>query len=409
MPARPEMSRLFSITAAIGLTFGMSLGFSASAVAQESTPRARVAVAPFERLGPADPAYDPLQKHLVDSIAAFPDIVSLAIAPKCEVDDGKCLVDAARSQNASHVVHGSVERFTDGYALNLFLVTTKDGSSRKDGRVVKGGAPALRESAAIGACDLLLKDRCLGTLRVEGGQGAAGSRVFVNRRDVGTIPYTGPIPLGRHSIHVSRGEAFTEERVLSVAFGETLSLVVEDRDGALVLVEAVKSKASRPSSATPSPKGSAEPTPSPVASAEAKEVRKESPTTSTSQLQRPEGTSVLRPIFYTGLIAGGVLGLTGLGFGISADVGAAGLNERYAGNQLTPADANAYGAIRTQAAVANLSYGLAALGLVTAGVAFLLDPPSILGGGESPTGSNATAFAPIFAPTPGGFAVAGQF
>lgn len=428
------MLRLLHVTSALCLASVATLGLAAPAFAQEAAPRARVAVAPFERLGPADPAYDTLQKHLVDSIAAFPDIDSVSLTPRCGADDGKCLgnvkglVDAARSLNASHVVHGSVERFIDGYALNIFLVTTKDGGSRKAGRVVKGGAPALRESAAIGACDLLLKDRCVGELRVEG---VPGARVFVDRRDVGAVPYTGAIPLGRHAIHVSRGEAFTEERVLSVAFGETLSLLVEDRDGALVLTEAVKSKAGGEAARTAS-----EPKPATVATEPKKEapsppatvdVKKEASTTpartstptrptptrttpaTSAQLQRPEGTSVLRPIFYSGLIAGGVLGLTGLGFGIGAEVGAAELNEKYAGNQLTPADVDAYGAVRTQSAVANLCFGLAALGLVTAGVAYLLDPPSIESGGKSATGRSASTFAPVFAPTPGGFAVAGQF
>lgn len=82
----------------------------------------------------------------------------------------------------------------------------------------------------------------------------------------------------------------------------------------------------------------------------------------------------LKATFWGGATAGGVLLAVGAVFGVLSETHAAAANERFDARILTPADRAHFDAARFDAKVANVSFGVGALSLVAAAVAYLIDP-----------------------------------
>ena len=107
----------------------------------------------------------------------------------------------------------------------------------------------------------------------------------------------------------------------------------------------------------------------------------------------PSRIAWARPALIASSIASGAFVLTGVIFGAVSNSKANQANAKFAAHTLTSADKSLYDSARSSATVANVSFGLAALGAVTAGAVFLIDPSVLLGEtrvAASPAGVSAT-------------------
>ncbi len=195
----------------------------------------RVAVLPFERIGPVAPEDAQAQVSLRQSIGALPETQSFELpAPRCRADDGKCLSGVGRKNGATHVASGSIERFADGYALRLQLVDVGAQTKKEDKRLISGGAAELIAALELSACTLIVSGECRGRFIVSG---ADGARLLLNGRDLGALPFRSDVGVGRHQVRVVRDGRSTEDRTLVLSHGQQIEWQVQDKVGRLSFVE----------------------------------------------------------------------------------------------------------------------------------------------------------------------------
>lgn len=341
---------------------------------------ARVGLLPLTRLGPADPAYDALPAQLHDALTRVPEVTPLELsAGSCGAEDLACVAQRARAKNASHFLRGTVEQFTDGYVLRLELVNASSLERNEVRRVVQGAAADLHATAEAAACELLTRDRCVGVLRVDG---VAGARVLLSAREIGRVPFEGPLSIGRHRVRVAHDGQSSEEKLVGIAYRTSTALRVEQGEGKLTLVAAER------------PARKAEPAPS-----AAKPAAAPAPST------RPESAAGLRPAFWTAAAFASGVTLVGVTFGVMSELNAMEANARFDKGTLRTEDRALYQRSREQAGIANVCFGLGALGLATAGVLYLVSPAAV----SEPARAPAPPPRLSAVVTPAGLAVAGAF
>jgi hypothetical protein len=354
------------------------------------------------------------------------------------VSDAKCLVQAGKAAGADVVFVGSVERFSDGYVFRLRAVPTAGGEPQEIKKLVQGGAPDLIGSGELVSCQLLKLDRCEGTLRVSG---PSGAHLLVDGKDVGALPFSGSLAIGRHALKASGNGRTSEETWIGVSWKQETAFNVGDREGKLVFekgdfaalpeilpplpeppppppvvaapapiapppppplvaevapVPAAPPVVVAPPPAVIAPPAAPVPTPAPVVVAPKTEdlplptaittappapapepvvvappveARKPAPTP-----MKPNLTPSQRVAFFAAAGATGAMLVGGIIAG-SVSLGTANsLNAKYAAGTLTPSDKSSYDSARGAATAANVFFGLAALGAVTTGVIYLVDP-----------------------------------
>lgn len=314
----------------------------------------KVGIYPLERIGPADPAYDRLQESLRRNIGFFPDVEAfdLATPSRCRADDVRCLVGVGQLAAADVVVHGSVERFGEGYAVRLQLIDVTTTTRREVKRLVHGGAEELAAAMEGAACELVVTGRCEGSLRITG---PAGARVVLAGRDVAELPWNGTLPVGRHAVRVTRAGLSTEERYVGVSYGQEAMLSVTENAGLLAF--------SNPSDFGEAPvlppEIAVEPT---VNAAPASVPAPPIPLVTTE----PASGGWMEPAMYASFGVGGALLATGAVFGVMSEVAASEANDRFERRVLVESDRTIYEASRSRARTANALFvggaGCVALG-----------------------------------------------
>jgi hypothetical protein len=232
----------------------------------------RVGLLPLERIGPDDPAYDELQAALRRSVSTFStgSAVDVPAPHGCSVSDAHCIARAGVGAEVDLVVTGSVERFADGFALRLRTVDAKSVEEHEVKRLVQGALPELISVAELASCQLLVTDKCEGTLHVTA---PARAHVVLDSHEAGGAPFDGPTAIGRHSLRVTLDGRTTEDRSISVIYHQQTSLRVVERGGALLFAsdseppapEATVAAADAAPHYTPPPHFMATPPPEPPA------------------------------------------------------------------------------------------------------------------------------------------------
>lgn len=348
------------------------------AAARAEEEPSRVGVYPLERLGAADAAYAKLQDDLRRHLGLFPmtEAFDIATPSHCRADDLTCLVAVGRLAAADLVVHGSVERFSDGYAVRLQLIDVGRTTRREVKRIIQGGGPELAAAMERAACELMTTDACEGTLVVSG---VPGARVLVGAKDLGATPFRSAIPIGRHLVRIARGGLSTEDRFVNVSYRQEALLDVEERAGMLafmgddfdgaMLIPALEAEDPPPQVAT---RDDAKPgLGSAVFTAAPAPIEPES-----------MGVSWMPTAFYASTGVGGAGLATGLVFGVLSQLKATQANDKFDQRALVAGDQSLHASSRSRATIANVSFGVGALGLVAAAVFYLLDP------GESGSGAD---------------------
>lgn len=391
----------------------------------------RVGLLPLERIGEADPAYDSLELGLHRQAAALSGAAAtdVVVPATCAAGDAKCLAQAGQTAGAELVIASSVERFPDGYVLRMRGIPVATGTPKEIKRLVQGGAPDLLAAAELSSCQLLGIEKCEGSLRV---YGPAGTRLLVDGKEAGSLPFAGPIAIGRHALRVMADLRKSDETWVTVSWKQEVAFNATAKADAFVLEQS--DFAALPEIAAPLPPPKEEPVaivpvvpppppaapvvsapvvaaPAPVPGARADDlplppvVTEASPAPAAPPVvaetpaptPAPNAAVSMKPIvskpqqiaFYSAAAATGAMLLGGIIAG-SVSLGTAnGLNSKFAAGTLTPADRTAYDTARGAATTANVFFGLAGLGAVTAGAVFLTDP-RVMGGsggdvGEGPS------------------------
>lgn len=405
--------RSFLCLAALLVAWGPPAALAAPTLGPATRPAApearRVGIYPLERQGAPDPAYDRVQAYLKKNLATFPHVEAFDIATpqRCKADDLGCLVSVGRMAAADLVVHGSVERFNNGYAVRLQLIDVGRTTRREVKRFIPGGSADLVAAMELASCELVTTERCQGTLKIGG---VAGAQVLVEARDVGTTPYEAPLAIGRHAVRVARDGLSTEDRFVNVSFNQETALAVQQQNGRLSFVddfdavplppdllaeeglEPEKPPAARPE-ARPAAAAAAKPAPALVpapAPTETLVARADRPAPAASSFvavapeseRRPQSAAWLPTAFLASAVAGGAGLLTGAVFGLMAQLKASEVNAKFDRHTLTTADQPLYDSARFRASAANVSYGLGAVGLLGAAAIYLVDPRAAGAGGE---------------------------
>lgn len=181
--------------------------------------------------------------------------------------------------------------------------------------------------------------------------------------------------------------AATPEPVLVIALPPGALNELEPASPALPpATEPVKEVAAVPPAATPPP----ELTPPPVvANVEPPVVtapnETSTPTKTTPELPgAPRKSNWSKPAFVTTAVVAGAALVSGIVFGVVSKTTANSLNEKYDRRATSIADRSSYDTVQTTATVANVSYGVAGLSAVVAGIIFATHPTIFGGGGDEP-------------------------
>jgi hypothetical protein len=134
---------------------------------------------------------------------------------------------------------------------------------------------------------------------------------------------------------------------------------------------------------TPPP---AQTTPPPPEKTETPEVAKTTPEvpTQTPPGAAPRKSRSYRPAFYVSAGTAAVALVTGLVCGVVSKTTANSLNSKYENRSLSVSDRGSYDTVRTTATVANVSYGIAGVGAIVAGIIFATHPTIFGAGGDEP-------------------------
>jgi hypothetical protein len=98
----------------------------------------------------------------------------------------------------------------------------------------------------------------------------------------------------------------------------------------------------------------------------------------------PRKSNWSKPAFVTTAVVAGAALVSGIVFGVVSKTTANSLNEKYDRRATSIADRSSYDTVQTTATVANVSYGVAGLSAVVAGIIFATHPTIFGGGGDEP-------------------------
>jgi hypothetical protein len=207
--------------------------FSFAPLSANAAP-SRVGLLPLEQIGPSDPAYDELQTTLRRSLGGLVigTVVDLPAPHGCALSDSHCAARAGASAEVDVVVCGSIERFSDGYAVRLKTVDVKTVEEHEVKRLVQGGASELLGVTELASCQLLTSEKCEGTIHV---RGSARAHLVLDGHDVGSLPFEQKVGVGRHMVHASVDGRSTEDQLALVSFGQETALRLSEKGSTPVL------------------------------------------------------------------------------------------------------------------------------------------------------------------------------
>jgi hypothetical protein len=353
------------------------------AVAAMQPGAVQVGIYPLQRKGGPDPVFDRLQGYLRANVALFPGVQAfdLFTPAYCGGDDTPCLVNAGRMAASDRVIHGEVEKFTDGYAVRMQLVDVKGNLPRREvKRHVHGGAIDLLAGMERATCELLAEGRCEGMLEIQ--DAPAGAAIFVDGEEAARAPVDGGLALGvgRHTVRVSRGPLSTEERRFTISYRHVTRLAVREMGEGMALVDPEVERGREPEVRPEAPRPKAiearkvEDPPPPIVAANVPAP----PAVPAAAVTPPEGlfTPEVRrwALYGTAGTAAATL-VSALVFGARAELIASDLNARYARNELRASDRANYDAVEQSAAAANVLYAVGGVLGAAAATLFALERP----------------------------------
>jgi hypothetical protein len=153
-------------------------------------------------------------------------VVDITGEALCKEEDVGCLVGAGVMSAVDKVVVGSVEKFSDGYAVRLHLVDVKSSSHKEAKRHVKGGVDDLRGGMELLSCELLGVSECTGLLKVS--TGLSDTQLHIDSKFTGGWIPGGALalPVGPHVVRAERKGRSTEDRPVYIDFRADLPLTL---------------------------------------------------------------------------------------------------------------------------------------------------------------------------------------
>jgi hypothetical protein len=285
-----------------------------------------------------------------------------------------CLADLGKLLGVDKVVYGVVSGLGDRYSFDLKLIdVATGGEERRVSATLGGKREVMLSGLRAAAVHLLAPERYVGALEIE--TGVAGAQVRVDGKLLGATPIAGTIvglSPGQHALRLTKAGFADFEKFIDVRFDQTTVVQVDLAQRSVSGVMYREGALAAPISHKGTPV---------VIVAEAGSPR------------NPKRIWAWRATYATLALAA-----VGLGFGLVSQV-----ENNAASGTPRPIPASQAPAISTQlslgtafAATADVAWGLAGAGLLTAGILFGLS-----GGGSS---SSVT-----ISPTAAGVVVSGRF
>src|ERR1700722_2527045 len=118
-----------------------ALAVSVVCAASSAHAAGKMGLLPLEHEGADDPGYGELQAAIRQNVGGYSSapVVDVPAPRGCNTSDPHCAARAGNSAHVDVVIFGSVERFTDGYALRLRTVDVKTLDQHEVKRLVQGG------------------------------------------------------------------------------------------------------------------------------------------------------------------------------------------------------------------------------------------------------------------------------
>ena len=324
----------------------------------------RIGLYPLQLPGGQEELAQRLAVQLHEGAATLPGVQAfdLVAHSACAPDEGGCLAQAARRAGLEAMIGAELHATPRGYSYRLRVFDLKgveQGSAEGD---VQGGPLDLAAALEHGVCEALGAAPCLGTLKLQSGDDAAGAHLWLDGQDQGALPLGKALslPVGRHVVKLG-----DDERRVRVSYGREARLSAGLRGGQLALLDAA------------SPGGVLA-----VALAEAtpRSALAIAPPAALSAAAAPRALQPERDRAVRVLFAGGAALLAAAaGVGLYSHLEANALDARYRSGALTDADAGRYRTLHTATIAATALAATGAGAVLSGALIFSLGPTGLSG------------------------------